>query len=32
MCVLWHINLEFQPPSSFTPIQDMVGGGPFNLG
>jgi ADP-ribosyl-[dinitrogen reductase] hydrolase len=24
-------TLEFQPPGSFTPIQDMVGGGPFAL-
>lgn len=24
-------TLEFQPPGSFTPIQDMVGGGPFHL-
>ena len=24
-------TLEFQPPGSFTPITDMVGGGPFNL-
>ena len=23
--------LEFQPPGSFTPISDMVGGGPFDL-
>ena len=23
--------LEFQPPDSFKPIDDMVGGGPFNL-
>lgn len=24
-------TLEFQSPGSFTPITDMVGGGPFNL-
>ena len=24
-------TLEFAPPGSFTPITDMVGGGPFNL-
>ena len=24
-------TLEFQPPGSFTPITDMIGGGPFNL-
>ena len=24
-------TLEFQPPGSFVPITDMVGGGPFNL-
>ena len=24
-------TLEFQPPGSFTPISDMVGGGPFDL-
>ncbi len=24
-------TLEFQPPGSFTPIDDMVGGGPFGL-
>lgn len=24
-------TLEFQPPGSFKPIEDMVGGGPFNL-
>lgn len=24
-------TLEFQPPGSFTPITDMVGGGPFRL-
>jgi ADP-ribosyl-[dinitrogen reductase] hydrolase len=24
-------TLEFCPPGSFTPITDMVGGGPFNL-
>ena len=24
-------TLEFQPPGSFTPITDMVGGGPFHL-
>lgn len=24
-------TLEFQPPSTFTPIKDMVGGGPFGL-
>jgi ADP-ribosylglycohydrolase len=24
-------TLEFKPPGSFTPIDDMVGGGPFNL-
>jgi len=24
-------TLEFQPPGSFTPIEDMVGGGPFGL-
>ena len=24
-------TLEFEPPGSFTPITDMVGGGPFNL-
>ena len=24
-------TLEFQPPGSFTPINDMVGGGPFKL-
>jgi ADP-ribosyl-[dinitrogen reductase] hydrolase len=24
-------SLEFRPPGSFTPIVDMVGGGPFNL-
>ncbi len=23
--------IEFRPPGSFTPIQDMIGGGPFNL-
>jgi len=23
--------LEFKPPGSFTPITDMIGGGPFNL-
>ncbi len=23
--------LEFEPPGSFRPITDMVGGGPFNL-
>ena len=22
-------TLEFQPPGSFAPIQDMMGGGPF---
>jgi ADP-ribosylglycohydrolase len=25
-------TLEFSPPGSFTPIEDMVGGGPFGLG
>jgi ADP-ribosylglycohydrolase len=24
-------TLEFKPPGSFTPITDMIGGGPFNL-
>ncbi len=24
-------TLEFKPPGSFTPISDMIGGGPFNL-
>jgi len=24
-------TLEFKPPGSFTPITDMVGGGPFDL-
>lgn len=24
-------TLEFKPPGSFTPLEDMVGGGPFNL-
>ena len=24
-------TLEFQPPGTFTPITDMVGGGPFHL-
>jgi ADP-ribosylglycohydrolase len=24
-------TLEFEPPGTFEPIQDMVGGGPFNL-
>jgi ADP-ribosylglycohydrolase len=24
-------TLEFKPPGSFQPIEDMVGGGPFNL-
>jgi ADP-ribosylglycohydrolase len=24
-------TLEFQPPGSFTPIQEMIGGGPFHL-
>jgi ADP-ribosyl-[dinitrogen reductase] hydrolase len=24
-------TLEFQPPGSFTPLQDMIGGGPFRL-
>jgi ADP-ribosylglycohydrolase len=24
-------TLEFEPPGTFTPIQDMVGGGPFRL-
>jgi ADP-ribosyl-[dinitrogen reductase] hydrolase len=24
-------TLEFEPPGTFTPITDMVGGGPFNL-
>ena len=24
-------SLEFQPPGSFVPLHDMVGGGPFNL-
>ena len=24
-------TLEFKPPGSFKPIQDMVGGGPFRL-
>ena len=24
-------TLEFRPPGSFTPNDDMVGGGPFNL-
>jgi ADP-ribosyl-[dinitrogen reductase] hydrolase len=24
-------TLEFRPPGSFTPIEDMVGGGPFHL-
>jgi ADP-ribosylglycohydrolase len=24
-------TLEFQPPGLFTPIQDMIGGGPFDL-
>lgn len=24
-------TLEFQPPGTFTPIEDMVGGGPFEL-
>jgi len=24
-------TLEFKPPGTFTPIDDMVGGGPFNL-
>jgi len=23
-------TLEFSPPGSFTPIEDMVGGGPFD--
>ena len=23
--------LEFKPPGSFTPVTDMIGGGPFNL-
>jgi ADP-ribosyl-[dinitrogen reductase] hydrolase len=23
--------MEFKPPGSFTPITDMVGGGPFRL-
>ena len=25
------ITLEFLPPGSFEPIDDMMGGGPFNL-
>jgi ADP-ribosyl-[dinitrogen reductase] hydrolase len=24
-------TLEFKPPGSFAPIDDMVGGGPFHL-
>ncbi len=24
-------TLEFKPPGSFSPIDDMVGGGPFHL-
>ena len=24
-------TLEFRPPGSFEPIDDMIGGGPFNL-
>ena len=24
-------TLEFKPPGSFTPLTDMVGGGPFDL-
>ncbi|MCA9926113.1 MAG: ADP-ribosylglycohydrolase family protein, partial [Anaerolineales bacterium] len=24
-------TLEFKPPGTFTPIDDMLGGGPFNL-
>lgn len=24
-------TLEFKPPGSFTPITDMIGGGPFRL-
>ena len=24
-------TLEFQPPGTFTPIEDIVGGGPFGL-
>ena len=24
-------SLEFRPPGSFSPIRDMIGGGPFNL-
>ena len=24
-------TLEFQPPGSFKPVEDIVGGGPFNL-
>ena len=24
-------TLEFSPPGTFTPIEDMIGGGPFNL-
>jgi len=24
-------TLEFKPPGSFTPVNDMVGGGPFGL-
>ena len=24
-------TLEFQPPGSFTPVDDIVGGGPFSL-
>ncbi len=24
-------TLEFKPPGTFTPIKDMVGGGPFGL-
>ena len=24
-------TLEFRPPGTFTPIDDMIGGGPFDL-
>lgn len=24
-------SVEFMPPGSFTPLTDMIGGGPFNL-
>ena len=24
-------TLEFKPPGSFTPVTDMIGGGPFGL-